>query len=80
MTFHPSWFNLDQDILYWSYHQKSSMYNFLYLLLWIYCGTVFFGIIFAGKVSLLSHIITESPMIAPKYLPFSQVHTLGFQT
>ena len=40
----------------------------------------FFGTIFAGKVLLSSHIITESPMIAPKYLPFSQVHTLGFQT
>ena len=35
MTFHLSWFYLDQNFLFWSYHQKSSICKFFYLYLLI---------------------------------------------
>ena len=51
-----------------------------------FVGTVFVEVISVEVVFirtftsiLSSHIITESPIILPKYLPFSQVRVLGFQ-
>ena len=42
------------------------------------CYSSFFGTVFV--TSLISwFIITRSPIILPKCLPFSQVHVLGFQ-
>ena len=44
--------------------------------------TVFVGAAFAGILlvtsTISSHVITESPVILSKYLPFSEVHVLGF--
>ena len=39
----------------------------------------FFGIVFVGNVSVISHAITESPIILPKYLPLSKAYVIGFQ-
>ena len=38
----------------------------------------FFGIVFVGNVSVISHVITESPILLP-YLPLSKVYVIGFQ-
>ena len=41
-------------------------------------GIVSFGIVFDTSI-ILPHVITESPIILPKYLTFWQVQILGFQ-
>ena len=52
-----------------------------------FLGTAFFEILFAGTISIevlfvasmiSSHVITESPITFPTYLPFLQVHEAGF--
>ena len=46
-------------------------------------GADFVELAFVGTVFITSfvssHVITESPKIMPKYLPFSLVHVVGFQ-
>ena len=41
--------------------------------------TVFTGIVFVSLIISL-HIMTESSIILPKYLPRLQIHLAGFQT
>ena len=39
--------------------------------------TVFVGIVFFSLI-ISSHVLIESSIIFPKYLPFSQLHIAGF--
>ena len=54
----------------------------------VFIGTVFVGVVFIRVVIvrtlfeasiILLHVITESLIILPRYLTFSQVHVLGFE-
>ena len=44
----------------------------------LFVGTVFVEVLFAVSI-ISSHMITESPIICPDNLPFSQLHFAGFQ-
>ena len=50
----------------------------VHLLRIVFVEVLFVGIVFVSSTA-SSHLITESTVILPAYLPFSQVHVAVFQ-